>query len=1820
MPRDEQRLDQYLESWRQDLIDLSRRNRLINLPLGPRSGVLEIKAPRYDRVIVGLSASGGRGWRFHYPPVADGELSDDPGLLGILGSEDPDLAADLKPDELLTSVSSATLLSARLRTLANRANTEFIDRGLRVLYLTVGILKWDDGDPKGLSSPLVLIPVQLDRASPRDPYRLVVTDEESVANPALAAKLQDEFGIELPELDPDDVPRYLRDVAKTVHKLGWTVEEQCAVATLSFVKETIYRDLIENEDEIKGSNIVRAITLGGVDRSALEFSPISPTSDELDRSHPPEGLNSVLDADGTQRACIVAAKEGKSFVMDGPPGSGKSQTITNIIAELLADGKTVLFVSEKVAALEVVKNRLDDARLGEFILELHSHKATRKAVAGALGGSLRRVLQLPRVRQINEQQLRDQRIELSRYATAINRSRFIAPHVRNLHDAIGRCGQLTHLPTLPFASGIGKSLTPELFSEINDISRQLANAWGPVSRGEDFLWRDLAEQAIHLPQSRINVRLAEVIRLGDAFSIQLREFSHSHSLDVPRTLSDARRLVEVNDLIESRPTVDQSWLLLNNCERLLEETISLSHDAERCQEIRRDFAAQGIEVDSVVSDTSPLNTAAKEAKRYMGHESSLEQVRQARNASLRLGSLSASLAAETEAAAELLGISTSGMSISTAEAIVELIDLGDQQYRPVTSWLSHSGVQQVQSAISAVQPLLEEWRATEKRLLEYFNENIKTVDISAFYDSETDVAPKIGRLAGRGRKNRKQLEACIKTGKISKEIITLPPVVRMWKKLTSRLEDIEDGSVLGAYFAGPATDLDAVAVALDAAKRALELAGQEPNRERLGRVIGRDALLGPEVNAARAKLEELLEEWSVVSVSDGVVASPQPGQRLSLIEHQHQEIAEVLGLLAAEMEPFCADSQTTIGAALTNAEQRALLATLEGKISSFPGGQDLGEAFKGLATSWSTLTDSLRWVVEVRKSLLSEIEPGTARSLCDLEKDQELHIAFVEYRAALTQLLELFSVDYREKLEETFEGSLDDARETLEALRITSADIEEWRIHTAAIERLKTLGFGEMIERITRQQVSADDIPEIVEKTVLNGWVDELLLEDEGLRLSRRQDRDEVLQRFRDLDRQLHLKAAARVIETCNSRRPAAIAGEYQVVEREGQKKSKHMPVRDLLARASSAVLNLKPCFMMSPLSVSQFLPADLRFDCVIFDEASQVKPADAINAVYRGRQVIIAGDEKQLPPTSFFDRGVQDDDIYDEEEVDEFESILSLSKAGLVQLPLRWHYRSRHESLISFSNREYYNSELVTFPGAIQESDDLGVHFEHVPEGVYARGGSKDNVAEARRVVERILHHATLRPDRSVGVIAFSDAQASRITVELEAIRRSRPDLDEYFAQDRLDGFFVKNIESVQGDERDVVIFSIGYGRDEHGKFTMNFGPVGREGGERRLNVAITRARERVEIVSSVRAADFQETSNPRVQSLKRYLDYAERGIPAFADDGVTGAEPDSPFEEDVIAVVRELGCEPRPQVGQAGYRIDIGVVHPTEPGRYILGVECDGATYHSSQVARDRDRLRQDVLEGLGWTIHRIWSTSWFRDRRSEIRRLREAIDTALSSPSVARQPRQRRPIPEPEVVEVEQEIAPWASEYSTSELTRIRAVRDFGDVGSAAGVRELLARVVTVLQPVHLEQVETAVKAIQGFQTMSASRKQFIAAEMRSLVRKGDLFQDRHHFYWAKSEQQVVVRSGNPNKPDSVRKAAHVSPDEVKLALFWLTRDGHSVDEEELLVQTARLFGWMRRGPDVESLLLRALAGLLKNGDLVRLGDYRLTAADREAPDLS
>jgi very-short-patch-repair endonuclease len=573
----------------------------------------------------------------------------------------------------------------------------------------------------------------------------------------------------------------------------------------------------------------------------------------------------------------------------------------------------------------------------------------------------------------------------------------------------------------------------------------------------------------------------------------------------------------------------------------------------------------------------------------------------------------------------------------------------------------------------------------------------------------------------------------------------------------------------------------------------------------------------------------------------------------------------------------------------------------------------------------------------------------------------------------------------------------------------TLRKLPEMRTRQAA---LAAAGLDEAVREIAASGLDADAAHRALDRAWAAAVVERIVARDPAVGGIDAERLDGETASYRQLDKE-HIGLTAARVKRAWAERAVRARDAYpeqdMVLAAEARKKSRHLSVRELFTRTPDVLTAVKPCWAMSPLLVSQILPGDKQyFDLVIFDEASQILPADAIPSLMRGKRAVVAGDGLQLPPTTFFasqtttDREAAGEPLEGEGDalISGFASLLDVADSLVRSDPLRWHYRSRDERLIAFSNLHIYtpaHRELTTFPAV--EDDACVRHVQVAPRADGSDGVSSEE--EVQAVIDLVFDHARTRPKETLGVIAMGIQHAERINEALRLRRASAPELDGFFAEDGREPFFVKNLERVQGDERDAIILTIGYGRTTDGRLRQNFGPLNQQGGERRLNVAITRSKRRVTVVSSFGSDDIDPTRTTAegVRLMQAYIRYAESG--GLDLGNVVPARPAlNGFEQGVLAALHGMGVTVVPQLGTSAYALDFALQHPTKAGRFVLAVECDGASYHSAPTVRERDRLRQQQLELIGWKFHRVWSTDWYRDRAAEILRLKVAYDAAVAA----------------------------------------------------------------------------------------------------------------------------------------------------------------------------------------------------------------------------
>jgi hypothetical protein len=704
-----------------------------------------------------------------------------------------------------------------------------------------------------------------------------------------------------------------------------------------------------------------------------------------------------------------------------------------------------------------------------------------------------------------------------------------------------------------------------------------------------------------------------------------------------------------------------------------------------------------------------------------------------------------------------------------------------------------------------------------------------------------------------------------------------------------------------------------------------------------------------------------------------------------------------------------------------------------------------------------------------------------------------------------------------------------------------------------------------------------------------------------------RASHEEIIAKFKKLDQvNLYYNRARVALKHWEGLPKGNAGGQVNILKTEFNKKARHLPIRKLVEEAGKAMQAIKPVWMMSPMSIANYLPPGaIEFDLVIFDEASQVRPVDAIGAIARGKQLVVVGDTRQLPPTSFFDK--LNTDIEEEENVTaDMQSILGMCDGqGAPTRMLKWHYRSQHESLITLSNHEFYEDKLVIFPSP-GSKQNLGLRFHHLPDAVYDRGKTRTNSIEAQTVAKAVISHAAKYPAQSLGVVAFSTAQAQAIQAALETERKASPATESFFTGRPDEPFFIKNLENVQGDERDVILISIGYGRTEDGKVPMNFGPLNNEGGERRLNVLITRAKMRCEVFTNITSEDIKVGESARfgIRALKSFLYFAQ-----YAKfDKPEAIIPDEirPFEDEVASQLTQAGHIVRNKVGTPGFYLDLAIVDPENPGRYILGLSCDGKAYDSAASATDRDRLRTQVLELFGWNLYQVWSADWYRNPARELARLLAAIEQAkLVTETIDKEQ-------EAWQQEVSRDETPSSKlstpEYQLAEF-HIEHIRAEFQLYTFAELSSWIAQIVQTEGPVHFDEVAKRITDAAGIAKLGSRIRYTLtqaldqAQDEHKVVVKGD-------FLWALEMQTAIVRDRS-KLPASYKKLSLVAPEEIQEAIRQVVGDSIMISEQELVPLVARLLGFSRVTDEMKQQLSEAVGKAIQS-DMITFEGVNLKLA--------
>ncbi|MGX7896041.1 DUF3320 domain-containing protein [Tsuneonella sp. HG222] len=1831
-------LEAKLERARTELLDLSARNRLLNMPRSSKTKAVEIVDEKSADVFR-LLVTEGRVFTFLAGKLAPGEETDQKvdETAEISSLAQPDEEADESGrfarhvDTRLQTRLTSKGLQKRLLELYYDSRTLEEEQGVNILYLALGALKWVD--PLNATNiryaPLLLIPVALERGNAGEKFKLRARPEEFASNLSLEAYLDRVHGLRLPAFEPSeqfDYFAYSSDVAEAVaSKTGWEVlPNDIALGFFSFAKFLMYRDLDPANWPAGGRISERPLIRGLLSEGFEADGSMIPEDAPIDPHIPPAEMLHIVDSDSSQALVVHEVRRGRDMVVQGPPGTGKSQTIANIISAAVADGKTVLFVAEKMAALEVVKRRLDANGVGDACLELHSNKANKRAVLE----ELRRTWELgaPRGQEPGtlNARLTEARDRLNGHA-----QRMHARHGTSALTPFDVIGQLVRLRLDGQRPNDIKLDVPATWSKDGFLERretlaELVERIEAIGTPAEHPWRGVGLSSI-LPTdverlvarvSTLAERLASLRDDDSALAALLESEPAAYLGDIDATIARANRL-------QGAPKV--------GADALASDVWVSSHDDIAA------LVAHGSQYAAIRGEVSGLFAEGAWSSDLEEEISALEALPSEFDANdfdvaHQLVHLLPRLMADAASLARSLGQGTPD-SLAGAE---RLVLVGERvAHAPVASPevfaadLWESGVERAGDLATTVARL----EAAQARTEGILSEAAWEVDLTAARATIASHGTGILRfLSGEWRRaNRVVRSFLVRPDQPLEETLALLDALADGQSARREIEREESlgRTAFGDHWRGTRSASEPLGSIVEW-MRSLKGLGAEP------RIIASrqpDQVLVGEQTAALRDVAA-----SVGDAARRLYAGLRDRREGAFGNALTAERADVTALLENCVR---IDHANRVTRALMRdtpdalPERLALLARLadgQGAAKSVEQGMQLGSAafgaaWSGISSDWSVLAGAAEWVRENADVRLLASRLTYRADLASAAASLE------ERRDALAADISELGTELALETEEAFgtpaliDAPLTTLLHRLEKWTANGEQLSRWVAYRDRAARARELGCGQVVDRLRDGRLGADDVLPAFEMTFYEAIYADMTSRDPELASFDGTLHGRLAREFAEMDRQRIAVSAFEVVSAHFRRMPArdgGAVGPLGTLRAEMQKRRGHMPIRRLMEKAGPAVQALKPVLMMSPLSVAQFLaPGVFEFDLLVMDEASQIQPVDALGAVARAKQVVVVGDPKQLPPTSFFAKmtgGGSDDEDDDGGRVADIESVLGLFTArGLPTRMLRWHYRSKHQSLIAVSNRQFYENKLFIVPSPYTSEAGMGLRFHRIAQGLFDAGGTRTNQAEAKIVAEAIVTHAREWPNLSLGVAAFSAAQRRAILDQLELLRRTLPpEVESFFQSHHSEPFFVKNLENVQGDERDVIFISVGYGPTvPGGRVPMRFGPLGAEGGERRLNVLISRAKQRCEVFASMTDEDIDPdfaASRKGVFAFRMFLNYARTGRLTIAES--TGRDHDSVFEEQVARALQARGYQVHRQVGLAGFYIDLAVADEERPGRYLLGIECDGTAYHDARSARDRDRLRQSVLESHGWTIHRIWSTDWFHRPSEQLELIIARIEAAKAEHDATEASRPARAVPV-ELVAIEREdgtevgfarlgesdAAPshlYVEAVVTRPPNRLEELHD-----TPTGVLSMLAdEVVATEGPVHLDEVIARIREGWGLRRAGGRIQAAIARAVDVSVRSGRLA--RSGDFLSIPGAEAMVRDRSLVRSTTLKKAEMLPPAEIRVAALATVRDHFGATPDQIVQAVSRALGIKSTSAQVRSAVLKVVDASVKKGELVPQGE--------------
>lgn len=1557
-------LDKKIEYWEHQLLDLGKRNKMINYRETKRT-TIKLVEPSFSDLFKRLAINEETlTFQRSIDKETDIRVYSVLSLLEQLSNPLPVTIGDIKTE------GSILERQKTLKNLRAKARLALEEQGTNILYLSFGFIEWKDGkgsSAQWIKSPLIMVPVVLTLEALNSPYTLKKHEDDIVINPTLEYYLKTEYGIELPhfDADKDSLDNYLKSLEEIADQRGWRILREVSLGLLSFLKISMYNDLLKNEDRIKKSPVIRAMAGDFVEANEI---PEHLRAFDLDSIHA-QDCYQVMSADSSQQDAILYSKNNISFVMQGPPGTGKSQTITNIISEALADGKKVLFVSEKMAALQVVYRRLQETHLGDFCLPLHSYKANKKEILEQIGANLKlKQTQVKDVAINNLEELSAIRQELNNYAAELHA---LNPELNNsCYEVYSRLEKVNDAPSLAFTLNNPLEVSQaQLQAYINALSEYSLS----LERLNYFIkcnpWIGLVPCVSSYEYTeQMKTELNVLVKSLDSLMPLLNTIIEIPALREKIAYSDLINFYEELEKICNLPSFANCWIgkydfaqSINNAENAKGFYSNLSSLYENVKKVFNDniFEYDYKEWKDKLSETTSTLTDLplirkqtsdyfiKESKRLVINFQNLKSLLD--NAHIAFHSVN-----------DKLG-TTFSTTVDNQRVLSLLFELIQTNTSLNKNWLT-CDIKEIKNFVLKVKSVIVDLINIEEKLLSEWEPDVLSLDYAPIWlRYKTEYTGFFKRFKNQYKQDKKQIQGLSKTvikklsDSIAIELLTTLQEYHEKKEwLEENIGDIK--KFLGEYYNGVESDWNTIDRAISIAEqlRALPLASLPNKLIELVSTDHSEEIL--HIKSCLSTITDSFEEARTL-ISENKIALDVDligfdlEYTTGLIDTYLLKFSEISAQIDF-LKPYLVNQNEQIDIIYSAIENLKMYSDIESTIATLVPTYKLQYEFlfNGENTDWDNVISLLKRVAEVKSSKWFS-------SIVNTTQTRKQDIGKVAIKIQESYKLGKDSFDWIEKQfnaeSKVHALSVKALADKLSGCLISIDSLEKWIDYQEAKKKCINIGLKDFIVKYENSYLR-EDVVKVFLKGFYYMWLGAVCDKSVSVRRFRRNVHDEKIKKFNELDKLQLTIAQMRIREKLISNMPTTnrmlrATDEVAILNKELNKKRNIMPLRKLFRLIPNLLMKLKPCLMMSPLSVSYFLETEAyHFDLVIFDEASQIFPEDAIGAIFRGSQVIIAGDSKQLPPTNFFASTTNNfDGDYDlQSEDNDFgeivsDSILEETAAVLPNRTLLWHYRSKHENLIAFSNREIYKNNLITFPNSITNTPDMGVEYVYVEDGCYDRGGKKNNIKEAQECVRLVFEHIKKYPKRSLGIIAFSESQQVAIENAIIDYREKNPNFEWFFDEAKDEPFFIKNLENVQGDERDTIIFSICYGKDRNGNMYMNFGPVGHNGGERRLNVAITRAKCNIKLVGSILPSDIDvnRAKSEGARMLRSYIEYAMKGTVALkAVENSESFEAEDDFCEVIAKFLEEHGFNIKRKVGCSDYKIDIAIVNPNKDRKSVV------------------------------------------------------------------------------------------------------------------------------------------------------------------------------------------------------------------------------------------------------------------------------------------